>query len=62
MILRVEGVNERASVSVGVWSLKAPWFGKADGSGIVLGNVTTRDETNSTALTPSASMEAFRLF
>ncbi|PVI07342.1 glycoside hydrolase family 32 protein [Periconia macrospinosa] len=40
MALRVSGLNETATVSVGVWALRAAWLGQADGNGTVVGNVT----------------------
>jgi beta-fructofuranosidase len=40
MMLRVSGLNETATVSVGVWGLKAAWLDQADVNGTVAGNVT----------------------
>ena len=59
MILRVEGVNESATVSVGVWSLRAAWLDQADVNGTVAGNVTT---TGNSTNSDTASMLAGRLF
>ncbi|KAF1977937.1 hypothetical protein BU23DRAFT_276512 [Bimuria novae-zelandiae CBS 107.79] len=59
MILRVAGLNENASVSVGVWSLRATWLDQANINGTVLGNVTTGNDTGATT---TASMEAVKLF
>jgi beta-fructofuranosidase len=46
MTLAVKGINESASASVGVWSLKATWLDQADANGTVVGNVT--ESNNST--------------
>ncbi|KAJ4356067.1 Invertase [Didymosphaeria variabile] len=63
MFLRVAGLNESASVSVGVWSLRSTWLGQADAGGTVLGNVTTAGiGTNSSTTSTSASMKAARFF
>jgi beta-fructofuranosidase len=40
MALRVLGIDETATASVGVWALKAAWLGQADANGTVRGNVT----------------------
>ncbi|PSN61470.1 hypothetical protein BS50DRAFT_578471 [Corynespora cassiicola Philippines] len=40
MILRVAGLNESATASVGVWALKAAWADQGDVNGTVVGNVT----------------------
>ncbi|KAI4709701.1 hypothetical protein J4E89_005717 [Alternaria sp. Ai002NY15] len=40
MMLRVAGLNETATASVGVWSLKAAWLNQADANGTVAGNTT----------------------
>ena len=45
MILRVAGLNDIASVSVGVWGLKAAWLDQANANGTVLGNLTTTDNS-----------------
>lgn len=45
LILRVAGLNENASASVGVWSLRAAWLDQADANGTVLGNLTTTDNS-----------------
>ena len=49
MALSVEGLNEKATASVGVWSLRAVWEEKGDLSGIVVGNVTEGAENMTTA-------------
>jgi beta-fructofuranosidase len=59
MYLSIAGLNESASVSLGVWSLKATWLDQADANGTVLGNVTTGSGTNATM---AAKKEAVRLF
>jgi beta-fructofuranosidase len=48
MALRVSGLNETVTASVGVYALKAAWSEQADGDGIVRGNVTSGG--NSTTL------------
>ncbi|KAF2024213.1 hypothetical protein EK21DRAFT_104821 [Setomelanomma holmii] len=48
MALRVSGLNSTATVSVGVWALKAAWLDQANVNGTVRGNVTTGG--NSTTL------------
>lgn len=40
MALRIAGLDETATASVGVWALKAVWESLADGNGTVLGNAT----------------------
>lgn len=40
MVLRIGGINESATASVGVWGLKAVWEEMGDVNGTVLGNVT----------------------
>ncbi|KAF1959593.1 hypothetical protein CC80DRAFT_545039 [Byssothecium circinans] len=48
MGLRVRGLNESATVSIGVWALRAAWLDQADVNGTVAGNFT--EEGNSTAV------------
>lgn len=64
MILRVAGLNESASVSVSVWSLRATWLEQANINGTVFGNVTAMENngTNSSTSTAMGSMDAVRLF
>ncbi|KAG9193636.1 beta-fructofuranosidase [Alternaria panax] len=40
MMLRVSGLNETVTASVGVWGLKAAWLNQADANGTVAGNTT----------------------
>jgi beta-fructofuranosidase len=40
MMIRSNGLNATAQVSVGVWALKAAWLDQADANGTVVGNVT----------------------
>ncbi|KAH7118714.1 invertase precursor [Dendryphion nanum] len=40
MMLKVAGLNESVTASVGVWGLKAAWLDQADTNGTVKGNVT----------------------
>ncbi|CAI9628857.1 glycoside hydrolase family 32 protein [Alternaria burnsii] len=40
MMLRVSGLNETVTASVGVWGLQAAWLNQADENGIVAGNNT----------------------
>jgi beta-fructofuranosidase len=47
MMLRVSGLNETVTASVGVWGLQAAWLNQADENGIVAGNTT--ESGNSTA-------------
>jgi beta-fructofuranosidase len=51
MMLRVSGLNETATASVGVWALKAAWLDQADANGTVVGNVTEGAAANATSLT-----------
>jgi beta-fructofuranosidase len=50
MTLRVSGLNETATASVGVWGLKAAWLDQADANGTVTGNVTEGGKANATIL------------
>lgn len=59
MALRVNGLNNTATASVAVWSLKAAWLDQANVNGTVYGNTTT----NGTRSSSSSSMTgAMRLF
>ncbi|KAF3009591.1 hypothetical protein E8E13_006549 [Curvularia kusanoi] len=55
LVLSARGLNETATASVAVWSLKASWMNQADSNDTVLGNVTTSG--NSTL--SKRSMELF---
>jgi beta-fructofuranosidase len=48
MTLRIAGLNETATASVGVWALKAAWLNQANDDGIVTGNVTEAGSRNAT--------------
>ena len=58
MVLRITGLNETVTASVGVWALKATWLDQADVNGTVAGNVTASG--NST--TKRSSLGAMKLF
>ncbi|KAF2115432.1 glycosyl hydrolase [Lophiotrema nucula] len=53
MTLGARGINGNASVSVGVWALRAAWLGQADVNGTVVGNTTS---------TSNETLDAARLF
>jgi beta-fructofuranosidase len=53
LMVRVAGLNETVTASVGVWALKAAWMDQADVNGTVAGNVTDGGS--------SARLDAMRL-
>ena len=47
MEVRTGGLNEGTLVSVAVWGLKSAWAAQASSDGIVYGNTTTSNSTQS---------------